>query len=119
MAAFLVVRRLVPILLKYQADHCRAAVDHIEFARRCATHVDDATTAIRTTIGYAHDHGLAVANVLNQHLRAKSQRAMSGRKSRGAGYLAARGIADAIERSHSVLSATWAYRHRRQNDRQG
>jgi hypothetical protein len=36
----------VGILLAHDADHCRAAVNHIEFARRSAANVDDAPTAI-------------------------------------------------------------------------
>jgi hypothetical protein len=53
-------------LLPLDTDHCRAAVDHIEFTRRSTAHVDDATTAIRPAIIYTHDHCSAVPDVPDQ-----------------------------------------------------
>src|SRR5260221_2236354 len=87
----------VGTLLRHDADHCRAAVDHIEFARRGAANVDDAPMAIWAAIRDAHDHRLTAAKVGNHHFRAKRQRAMSGCKTRRAGYFAACGAPAAIE----------------------
>src|SRR5216684_9348654 len=74
----------VGTLLRHDADHCRAAVDHIEFGRRGAANVDDAPTAIWAAIRDAHHNRLAAAKVGNHHFRAKRQRAMSGCKPRRA-----------------------------------
>ena len=58
-------------LLTHDAHHCRAAVDHIEFTRRRAAHVDNSTATIRPAIRDAHDYSFAIANIGHQHLRAK------------------------------------------------
>jgi hypothetical protein len=49
--------------LTHHAHQGCAAVDHIEFTRGSMAHVDDAATAIRTTVCYAHDDRLAVVMV--------------------------------------------------------
>jgi hypothetical protein len=98
------------------ADHGYAATDHIELARRSAAYVDNATTAKRAAIRYAHDSSLSVAEIRNQHVCAKGQYAMSRSKSRWAGHLAACGAAATIERSYSVFSARRSRRHRKQSN---
>src|ERR1035437_8766792 len=98
-------RRCGRALSKRHADHCGAAVDHFECACRSRADVDDTAAAIGTAVCYAHDDRFAVANVCNQHIRAKRQCAMGGCKPRWAVYFAARSVFAAVKRSHSVFSA--------------
>jgi hypothetical protein len=94
-------------LLAHHAHRCRAAVDHAEFARRRAAHVDNPTTAIGPAIRDADDYRFAVAGVGHQHLRAKRQCPMSGSKPGRAGYFPACGLPAAIECGKTAFSMNW------------
>lgn len=99
-------------LLTHYAHRCRAAVDHIEFTRRRAAHVDNSTATIRTAIGDADDYRLAIASVGHQHLRAKRQCPMSSSKSVRTGYFAACGLPAAIECGKTAFSMNCTDRYR-------
>ena len=99
-------------LLTHHAHHCRAAVDHVEFKRRRAAHVDNSTTTIRPAIGDADDDSLAIANVGHQHPRAKRQCPMSSSKPGPAGYFAACGPPAAIECGTTAFGVNRTDRYR-------
>jgi|SRR5271165_5626746 len=91
-------------LLTHHAYHCGAAVDHIEFPRRRAAHVDNSTAAVRPAIRDADDYSFAVANVSHQDLRTKRQCPMSSSKSGRAGYFPTCGAPAAIECGKTAFS---------------
>src|SRR5438876_1070678 len=94
-------------LLTHRAHHRGAAVDHIEFARRSAAHVDNSTTTIRPAIRDTDDDSFANASVGHQHLRAKRQCPMSSSKPSRAGYFPACGPPAAIECGKTAFSVNW------------
>ena len=99
-------------LLTHYAHRCRAAVDHIEFTRRRAAHVDNPTTAIRSAIRDADDDRFAIASVGHQHLRAKRQCPMSCSKLHPAGCFPACGLSAAIECGKTGFSMNRTARYR-------
>jgi hypothetical protein len=67
---------MVNSLLPLNTHDCRTGADHIEFACRSTAQVDNATTAIRPAIHYAHNNRLAVVMVGDEHPGAKRQGAV-------------------------------------------
>jgi hypothetical protein len=53
-------------LLPQNADHYRAAVNHIEFNRCGAADIDNASATVRPAIHDTHEDRLAVADVCNK-----------------------------------------------------
>lgn len=100
------------VLLTHQAYHCRAAVDHIEFARRRTAHIDNTAATIRPPIRDADDYSPAITHIGHQHLRAKRQCPMSSSKPGRAGYFPACGMPTAIECRQTAFSANRTDRDR-------
>ena len=100
-------------LLPHQADHCRAAIDHIEFTCRSTTQIDNTAPAIRATINNPHNYRFSVANIGHHHFGAKWQCPMSSSETGWSGYLAACGVTAAIESGHAAFSVSRADRNGR------
>src|SRR5436190_18005691 len=95
---------IVTGLLTHHADHCGAAVDHIQSDCRGTAQINDPSATNWATVGYPHNHRPAVAGICNQHACAKRQSAMRRGQLRGPTHFTACGASDAIERSHPIFS---------------
>jgi hypothetical protein len=58
-------------LLTYDPDHCGTGFDHVQFARRGTTEVNDPTTTEGAAIYDAHDDRPAVADICDLHIGAE------------------------------------------------